>query len=135
MLYLRPSQLRFPTYLGNKGSYQKTVKGGPPLISCAESKFALKKWKGRLPSYLAKKGSYRKSVKSGPPLIYHAEFKYALKKWKGCLPLYLANEGSYRKSIKVDPPLFTMPSSNMHSKNGKVVFRHISPTKARIENP
>ena len=83
MLYLRSS------YLGNEGSYRKSVKGGPPLICHAEFKYALEKWKGRLPSYLGNEGSYRKSVKGRPPLIYHANSKYALKKWKGHLPSYL----------------------------------------------
>ena len=69
-------------YLGNEGSYQKTVKGGPPLIYHAVSNYALEKWKGRLPSYLSNEGSYRKTVKGEPPQIYHAESNYALKKWK-----------------------------------------------------
>ena len=70
-------------YLGNEGSYQKTVKGVPPLIYHAESNYALKKWKGHLPSYLGNEGSYQKTVKGIPSLIYHAESKYALEKWKG----------------------------------------------------
>ena len=78
---------RHPSYLGNGGSYRKTGKGGPPLISCAESIFVLKKWKGRLPSYLGNEGSNRKTVKGVPPQIYYAESKYALKKWIGRLPL------------------------------------------------
>ena len=65
-------------YLGNKDSYQKTVKSVPPLFYHAESNYALKKWKGRLPSYLSNEGSYRKTVKGVPPLIYYAESKYAL---------------------------------------------------------
>ena len=63
------------SYLGNEGSYQKTVKGVPPLIYHAKSNYALKKWKGRLPSYLSNEGSYRKTVKGVPPLIYYAESK------------------------------------------------------------
>ena len=31
-----------PSYLGNKGSYQKNVKGIPPLIYHAKSNYALK---------------------------------------------------------------------------------------------
>ena len=49
-------------YLGNEGSYQKTVKGVPPIIYHAESNYALKKWKGRLPSYIGNEGSYQKTV-------------------------------------------------------------------------
>ena len=75
---------RIPSYLGNEGLYQKTVKGVPPIIYHAESNYALKKWKGRLPSYLGNEGSYQKTVKGIPSLIYHAESKYALEKWKGC---------------------------------------------------
>ena len=60
-------------YLGNKGSYWKTVKGLPPLINYAESKYALEKWKGRLLSYLGNEGSYRKTVKGELLLIYHAK--------------------------------------------------------------
>ena len=40
------------SYLSNKGSYQQTVKGVPPLIYHAKSNYALEKWKGHLPSYL-----------------------------------------------------------------------------------
>ena len=40
------------SYLSNKGSYQKTVKGVPPLIYHAKSIYAPEKWKGHLPSYL-----------------------------------------------------------------------------------
>ena len=75
---------RLPSYLGNEGLYQKTVKGVPPIIYHAESNYALKKWKGRLPSYLGNEGSYQKTVKGIPSLIYHAKSKYALEKWKGC---------------------------------------------------
>ena len=67
MLYLRSKKKSRPSYLGNEGSYRKSVKGGPPLIYHAELKYACEKWKGRLPSYLANEGSYQKSVKGGPP--------------------------------------------------------------------
>ena len=80
-------------------------------------------------------GSYQNSVKSVPPLIYHAKSKYALEKRKGRLPSYLGNEGSYQKTVKGVPPQFIMPSLNTQSKNGKVVFHHISATKAHIEKP
>ena len=75
------------SYLSNEGSYQKTVKGVPPLIDHAESNYALEKWKGRLPSYLSNEGSYQKNVKGVPPIIYHAESKYALEKLIGRLLL------------------------------------------------
>ena len=52
MLYLRSKKKSRPSYLGNEGSYRKSVKGGPPLSYHAESKYALEKWKGHLPSYL-----------------------------------------------------------------------------------
>ena len=58
MLYLRSKKKSRPSYLGNEGSYRKSVKGGPPLIYHAEFKYALEKWKGRLPSYLGNEGSY-----------------------------------------------------------------------------
>ena len=79
-------------YLGNEGSYQKTVNGVPPIIYNAESNYALKKLKGRLPSYLSNEGSYQKTVKGIPPIIYHAESNYALKKWKGHLLSYLGKD-------------------------------------------
>ena len=69
-------------YLGNKDSYQKTVKSVPPLIYYAESNYALKKCEGRLPSYLSNEGSYQKTVKGVPPLIYYAESIYAKKNVK-----------------------------------------------------
>ena len=50
---LKKWKSHLPSYLGNEGSYQKTVKGVLPLIYHAESRYALKKRKGHLPSYLS----------------------------------------------------------------------------------
>ena len=47
-----------PSYLGNEGSYQKTIKGVPPIIYQDKCKYTLEKWKGLLPSYLGNEGSY-----------------------------------------------------------------------------
>ena len=58
MLDLRSKKKSRPSYLGNEGSYRKSVKGGPPLIYHAKFKYALKKWKGRLSSYLVNEGLY-----------------------------------------------------------------------------
>ena len=85
--------------------------------------------------YLGNKDSYQKTVKSVPPLFYHAESNYALKKWKGRLPSYLSNEGTYQKTVKGVPPLIYHVKYNYALKNGKVIFRHILATKARIKKP
>ena len=62
MLNFRPKYEKWKgrrrSYLGNEGSYRKSVKGGPPLIYHAEFKYALEKWKGRLSSYLVNEGLY-----------------------------------------------------------------------------
>ena len=88
------------SYLSNKGSYQKTVKGVPPLIYHAKSNYALEKLKGRLPSYIGNKGSYQKTVKGIPPLIYHAESNYALKNEKVVFRHISATEACIKKPKK-----------------------------------
>ena len=82
---------RLPSYLGYGGSYQKTVKGGPTLISRAESKFPLKKY------HISATEVHVEKHKSRTPLILRAKSKFALKTWKGRLPSYLGNRCSYKK--------------------------------------